>query len=133
MDSSTSHSKPAAPWWALQLLAVAVATWGGGTAYTLRWNPEISFFSRGDTLKREWAARLRTTHTNVFVVFGGSSCTTSVQPRRLLERHQLPVLNLGLHAGMGANVLARYALEALRSVLRSAFRSPFRSGDPLRD
>jgi len=32
----------------------------------------------------------------------------------MLERHKLPVLNLGFAAGMGANVLTRYALETLQ-------------------
>ncbi len=114
MDSSTSHSESAVPWRAVQLLLVAVATWAAGAAYTLRWNPEIAFFRRGDAVKHQWAEQLKTTHTNKIVIFGGSSCATSVDPLRMLERHQLPVLNLGFVAGIGADVLTRYAFENLQ-------------------
>lgn len=114
MASSTSHFRRVAPWWALQLLGVAVVTWALGAAYTVRLNPEIAFWRRGDALKRQWAQRLSAMRTNKIVIFGGSACATSVEPRRLLERHGIPALNLGLGAGMGAKVLTRYALHALQ-------------------
>lgn len=116
MASSTLHSKPS-PWpvWTLQLLAVAFATWALGAAYTLRVNPEIAFFRRADELKQQWSADLSREHTNKTVVFGGSSCLTSIMPERLLERHGLAVANEGLGAAMGARVLTRYAFDSLQT------------------
>lgn len=103
------------PVWTLQLLAVAVATWAVGAAYTLRVNPEIAFFRRAHELKQQWSADLSREHTNKTVVFGGSSCLTSIAPERLIKRHGLAVANEGLGAGMGARVLTRYALDSLRA------------------
>ena len=101
--------------WTLQLLAVALATWAVGAFYTLRMNPEIALFHYAHQLKRQWSANLSREHTNKTVIFGGSSCLTSIQPRRLLEQHGLAVANEGLGAGMGARILTRYALGTLQA------------------
>jgi hypothetical protein len=93
---------------------VAIATWAISAAYTLRLNPEMAFFRHAHELKREWFGELSRAHTNKIVIFGGSSCLTSIEPRRLRERHNLFAANEGLGAGMGARVLTRYALESLR-------------------
>lgn len=116
MASSTSpSSRPAArPAWTLRLLAVALATLLACVAYSLRVNPEVLFFRVGDTAKQSWHRQLRAQHTNVVVIFGGSSCATSIDARSLRDRHGLAVLNAGLGAGMGARVLSRYALEWVR-------------------
>ena len=98
---------------ALQLLAVAVVTWAVGAAYTLRVNPEIAFFRRAHELKNQWAVGLSRERTNKAIVFGGSSCLTSIMPERLMERHGIVVANEGLGAGMGARVLTRYAFNLL--------------------
>lgn len=100
------------PWWMLTLLATALAAWGLGAIYTLRWNPEIKFFRRADELKRAWEANLRVrSAAPCAVVCGGSSVTTSVDPRSIEERQGLRVINAGLGAGMGARVLTAYGLE----------------------
>ena len=123
MDSSTSHfssdgstavGTSSVPWWAVKLLGVAVSAWAVAALYTLQGNPEIAFFRRADALKREWSRAIGSGHTNRIIVFGGSSCLTSIVPRRMLEQHQLPTLNLGLGAGMGAQILTRYALDAVQ-------------------
>ena len=114
MASSTSPSNPAVPWLAVRLLGVALAAWVVGAIYTLRVNPEIAFFRRGHAVKQSWAKTLEPQPPPKIVVFGGSSCATSVDGERLLREHGLPVLNLGLGAGMGAKVLTRYALPVLR-------------------
>jgi len=98
----------------VKLLGVAVSAWAVAALYTLQGNPEIAFFRRADALKREWSRAISSGHSNRIVVFGGSSCLTSVVPRRMLEQHQLPTLNLGLGAGMGAQILTRYALDSVK-------------------
>ncbi|MFM1769921.1 MAG: hypothetical protein RJA22_2450 [Verrucomicrobiota bacterium] len=98
----------------LRLLAVAALTLAAGAVYSLRVNPEVAFFRAGDATKQAWHRRLREAHTNVVVIFGGSSCGTSIDARGLLDRHGLPVLNAGLGAGMGARILTRYALASVR-------------------
>lgn len=116
MASSTSpSSQPGSrPAWALRLLAVALGTLLACVAYSLRANPEVQFFRAGDAVKQAWHRQLRAQHTNVAVIFGGSSCGTSIDARGLRDRHGLAVVNAGLGAGMGARVLSRYALELAR-------------------
>ena len=116
MASSTSPSKSRlVPVFTLQLLAVALATWTVGAVYTLRVNPEVAFFQRAHELKNQWAVELAREHTNKTVVFGGSSCLTSIVPERLRDRHGLAVSNEGLGAAMGARVLTRYAFDSLQT------------------
>lgn len=112
MASSTSPSNR--PGWALRLLAVALVTLLACAAYSLRANPEVLFFRAGDLAKQAWHRELRRHHTNVVIIFGGSSCATSIDPRWLRDRHGLPVVNAGLGAGMGARVLTRYGLDLAR-------------------
>ena len=114
MASSTSHSDTRLPRWALQLAAVAVATWAVCAGYTLRLNPEIQFYRSGHWKKQQWMTRLRADYRTNILIFGGSSCATSIQGSRLVAQHDLPVANLGLGAGMGTPVLTHYALDALQ-------------------
>ncbi len=115
MLSSTSHSKVQVPWLALGLLATALAAWGAAAVYTLHLNPEVVFFKHAARVKHEWAQKLDREHPHKVVVFGGSSCGVTIDGERLLERHGVPTINLGLGAGMGAEVLTRYALQETRS------------------
>jgi hypothetical protein len=132
MASSTSPSRET-PWpgWALRLLGLALATWAMGAAYSLRANPEIAFTRHAHALKRQWSEGLSRQYPHKTVVLGGSSCLTSIDPRRLHERHGLGVANAGLLAGMGARVLTRYAFEALREgdTLVVALEPALLSGD----
>ncbi len=107
--------KLAIPGRAVRLLAVALTTWGVGAFYTLRVNPEIAFLHHGDAVKRAWAQKLERDYKSKIVIFGGSSCATSINGERMLERNSLPLVNLGLNAGMGAKILTRYALHSLRT------------------
>jgi hypothetical protein len=60
-----------------------------------------------------WAQKLQAAYTNKIVIFGGSSCGTSIDGERLLAHHHLPVVNLGLGAGMGAKALTLYAFAQI--------------------
>jgi hypothetical protein len=94
----------------LLLLITAVVTWSAGAVYSLKGNPEIRFFKAAAQIKQVWAQKITTEHGAKVVFFGGSSCTFSVDPERLLKRHSLPAVNAGLGAGMGLRVLTRFAL-----------------------
>lgn len=99
---------------ALGLTALALLAWATAAAYTLRVNPEIRVYRTAFATKLKWARRLDAQFTNKFVVCGGSSCATSIMGRRMLEQHQVPVVNFGFHAGMGAAVIVRGALAQTR-------------------
>lgn len=102
------------PWIGVQGIVVALVVWAVGAVYTLEANPEIVFFKYAARLKQSWAARM-TQHYGPKTVFcGGSSCTFSIDPQRLLDEHHLPAANLGLGAGMGLRVLTRFALDQVR-------------------
>lgn len=115
----------------LQLLAVAVATWAAGSLYTLRINPEVAFYRHGYSLKLRWAEHLSQNYSNKMVVFGGSSCATSVEPRRLLDRHGIAMVNAGFAAGMGAKFLTLQAFSLLHKgdTLIVALEPDLLSGD----
>jgi hypothetical protein len=116
MALSTSHSNRRAlvPGWTLVVVATAALTWAAGAAYTLWFNPEIQFYRGGHARKQTWLAHLRASYRTNILVCGGSSCATSIQGRRLVEQHGLPVVNLGLAAGMGTPVLTHYAMDLVR-------------------
>lgn len=115
MPSSTLHSSGGVPWLAVRLLVVALSTLAVSACYSLRLNPEIAFFRQSHFLKAEWGRELDLAYTNKVVIYGGSSCGTSIDGEGMLRRHNLPVLNLGLGAGMGMKVLTRYAQRSVRS------------------
>src|ERR1051326_5123913 len=98
----------------IQVLASALIAWLACAFYTLYANPEVVFFKKAAVLKAHWAAKMTAEHEHKTVFFGGSSCTFSINPEQLLEKHNLPAANLGLGAGMGLRVLTRFALEQVR-------------------
>lgn len=102
------------PWHALRLVTAGIVTWAVAAFYTLRINPEVAFFVHGARVKQAWVERLNATSQPKTVVFGGSSCTVTVDGERMERQHQLPTVNLGLGAGMGAQMLAEYAKAGVR-------------------
>ena len=114
MPSFILLSRDQVPWVALRLLTVAVLAWASSAAYALYLNPEIAFFKHGARLKHAWAEKLNREYTRKVVVFGGSSCGVSIDGERMLDHHGLPTVNMGLGAGMGAEILTRYALLEVR-------------------
>jgi hypothetical protein len=110
MPSSILRFRDRVPWTALRLLTVAVLAWAASAVYALFLNPEIAFFKHCARVKHCWAEKLDREYGHKIVVFGGSSCGVSIDGERMLERHGLPTVNLGMGAGMGAEVLTRYAL-----------------------
>jgi len=113
MASSTLHFKSLLPQRALLLLLTAFVAWISCVLYTIKLNPEIKFFQKANSAKRAWAASLASPAQPRIVIYGGSSCMSSIIPQRMMENHQLPVLNMGLYAGMGPKTLTQYALQTL--------------------
>lgn len=113
MDSSTLHFKSNIPWQAVRLLTVALMAWTGCGFYSLHLHPEMMFLRHCARVKQNWKQSLEREHKSKVVIYGGSSCLTSVDGERMKKIHGLPVLNMGLHAGMGARVLTQYTLPTL--------------------
>ena len=93
------------------MLAAAAVTLAVSVAYTIFLNPEIRLYRHAANVKERWMKRLDEHSGNKYIIFGGSSCATSVMGQRLLDQHGLLVANLGFNAGMGATLLTRYALK----------------------
>lgn len=113
MNSSISHFKSRIPWQALRLLIVALMAWAGSAFYSLYLHPEMIFLRHCAKVKQDWKHTLERDHKSKIVIYGGSSCLTSIDGERMEKVHGLPVLNLGFHAGIGARVLTRYTLPTL--------------------
>ena len=113
MSSSTSHSDRWIPGWTVLLLLMALVAWAGCIFYSLRLNPEVRHYSQGAAIKNAWAEKMTREHGHKILVFGGSSVEFSIDGERMLNKHQLPVVNYGRHAGMGAMVLTESVLEHL--------------------
>ena len=114
MASSTSRSSASIPTFAVLLLAVALATLGLSAFYTLRLNAELNYFLAADRLQSAWAEKMTSEAGAKLVIYGGSSCLFGIDAERLLHTHQMPAVNLGRGAGMGASVLTLAALQYTR-------------------
>ena len=114
MPSSTSPFERRARGPAVLLLVSALLALLLAAGYTLRLNPEIRLYRYAAHVKQAWAARLDRDFTNKVIVFGGSATSFAIDPARILERDGLPVVNFGLHAGMGAEFLTGFAAAAAR-------------------
>jgi hypothetical protein len=98
----------------LLLILIGVAAWIGCIFYTLYLNPEVRLFKWATQVKRAWVLRLTEKYPQKTVVYGGSSCTFSIDAKYATENGGVPMANLGLGAGLGARVLTRYALSETR-------------------
>ena len=122
MASSTLPSKSSAPApvksrvpsLALKLLGAALAAWAVGVVFTLWINPETRFFKAAAHTKQEWARKMTREHGAKFLVCGASSTTFGIDGARLLERYQLPVVNMGVTAGVTPRILTEWALSETR-------------------
>lgn len=116
MHSFTLHSKDSSglklPKLALSLVCVAACTLLGTAAYTLWLNPEIRFYRYAANVKQTWAEKLHSQFGPIIVVYGASSCAFAIDGERMLEKHGLPVVNFGMHAGMEPLFLTALAVES---------------------
>jgi hypothetical protein len=114
MASSISHSNGRIPSLALALAAVAVLSWMGCAVYSLWWSPETRFATEAARTKQKWARELSNRRGPKFLVFGGSSCLFSIDGERMLNRHQVPLVNMGLLAGYGPKTITEWTLSETR-------------------
>jgi hypothetical protein len=111
MASFTLPSKRQVPALTLRLAAVALLTWAACVAYVLWLNPEIRFMRAAAAAKQHWARQLTREQGAKYLIFGSSSCTFSIDGERLLERHQLPLVNMGLIVSYGAKTITEWSLS----------------------
>ena len=102
------------PGLALKLLGVSLAAWAVGAIFTLWINPEIVFLKQAARTKQAWAQKLTHESGAKFLVCGASSTTFGIDGLRLRERHQLPVVNMGITAGLTPRILTEWALSETR-------------------
>ena len=111
MDSFILRSKTHIPWGALRLLVAAGVALLASVAYLNYGNPQITFYKKTIQIKQTWAHKLTQQYGNKTLIFGGSSCAFSIDGERLLEKHQIPTVNMGLHAGLRPTMLTNWALS----------------------
>lgn len=99
---------------AVLLIVLAILTGIAGAAYTLWVNPEIQFWKGAAQKKLDWCEKIRAKHGYVIGVVGGSSTTFGVDAAWIENNYALPVANLGLVAGAGADACAGFGLAALQ-------------------
>jgi hypothetical protein len=87
----------------------------GCAYYSVRLSPDTVFFVTLTRLKDAWAEKMATEHGSKIVVCGGSSALFSIDGERLLKQDRLPVVNKGMNAGFGAQVLVLYGYEGLQT------------------
>lgn len=75
------------------------------------WQVESAFFSEAVRTSERYAGSLRAGHPHLFVVFGGSTSRASWIPSVLLDEFGVPVVNFGLHAGFGRDVITELAMR----------------------
>jgi len=98
----------------LNLLLVAFVTSVAGATYALRFNPEMHFWRTVAERKLSWVEQMRAKHGHVIGVVGGSTTTFAIDAGMIEREYGLPVANLGLHAGVGAEACAGFGLASLQ-------------------
>lgn len=100
----------------LSLLLVLVALLAAivGATYALRFDPELAFWTEASKRKLSWVDQMRAKHGHVIGVVGGSTTAFAIDAQMLEKEHGLPVVNLGLHAGMGPEACAGFGFAALQ-------------------
>ena len=98
----------------MSLLAAAGCSFLVSLVYLFNWNPEVRFFEKAAKIKQAWADKMTREHGMKMVVYGGSSCAFSIDGERLLEKHGIPAVNMGLHAGFRPTMLTNWALSETR-------------------
>ena len=114
MTSSTSHSNARVPGLAFKLLLVAMVAWAVCAVYSVWLNPEVRFYTALSRIQDAWSRKMELAYTNKVVVYGGSSCTFSIDGEQMLRDYNLPTVNRGLAAGFGVKIPTLNALKDLK-------------------
>ena len=103
------HFKNLIPFRALRLLVTAGIAFLLALGYLFYGNPEMRFFSKAAGVKKAWAQKMTREHGAKTLIFGGSSCAFSIDGEQLLREDGIPMVNMGLHAGLMPTVLTNWA------------------------
>jgi hypothetical protein len=95
----------------LTLFIVLICSIFGAWRYVLKWSPEVDLYTYAAHKKIAYAKKLDQDDPSKIVVYGGSSCAFGVNTDIMRSAFHLPVVNFGMHAGMGAPVLTGLALK----------------------
>ena len=98
----------------LTLLLIATVTSVAGATYAMWLNPEMHFWKVVAERKLSWVEQMRAKHGHVIGVVGGSTTTFAIDAGMIEREYGLPVANLGLNAGVGAEACAGFGLAALQ-------------------
>lgn len=115
MASFISHFKNRTPRLAAGLVLLALGAWAGSAVYSTRYNPQTRFFVEQARLQDRWTRKMEREHGRKVIVTGGSSTMFSIIGEQMLGQHGLPTVNMGLSAGMGAQVIVCRVLPELRA------------------
>ncbi len=93
------------------IIFVTICSILGAWKYVLKLSPEVELYTYAAHKKIAFARKLDERGLAKIVVCGGSSCAFGINTDVMQQKFGLPVVNFGMHAGMGAPVLAGLALK----------------------
>jgi hypothetical protein len=102
------------PRFAIVLVLTATLALMIGAFYSLKLDPELAYWAKASELKLDWVEEMRREHGHVIGVVGGSTTTFGIDAEYMHKEYNLPVANLGLHAGMGPDACVGLGFAALR-------------------
>lgn len=110
MNSSILHFNPSRR--GLKLIAAScILIFSLSFCYQFFINPEHLYWEKAIKYSDEWNKHLSEKYSTKYVIFGGSTTRTSIDPELLENEFNLPVINAALHAGFGAPALTELALK----------------------
>ncbi len=112
--SHASRISELMPRLSLLLLSVALLAIALGLLYSLKLDPEISYWGAATERKLDWVEEMRRKHGYVIGIVGGSTTTFGIDAEHIHGEYNLPVANLGLHAGMGPDACVGLGFIALK-------------------
>ena len=96
----------------ITLIAVMLLSYLAAALYTVYLNPEVSFWKTAYENKRVWSKEISTSGPKTVFV-GGSSCAFQIDAGILTQKHGMPSVNMGMHAGTGAPGILAIGLSVL--------------------
>ncbi len=93
-------------------LSLGVTT---NVCFNVYFNRDFIFFSKLVDASTNWEEKLRKTHPRVYVIAGGSSTRTGVDPQLILDEFNIPIVTASLGAGYGMDGNLELALTHLRA------------------
>lgn len=99
----------------LIILLCSVLIGLGFVAYfDTHFDTEKSFFGEAINRSNRWQETIERDHDHKYVLAGGSSSRTGINPALLLQHDGIPLVNAATHAGFGAAVNTELALSYLK-------------------